>query len=76
MVADPADASGGGCRRKKLAGDAGYRDLLWIVKNGVPWDLAETWTDEQVLAASIVLGELEGGARFNWDSFQWENIER
>jgi hypothetical protein len=44
---------------------------LWLVKNGVPWDVAEAMDDDERLAACIVFGRFEGN-RWNWDTMAFE----
>jgi hypothetical protein len=37
---------------------------------GVPWDVAETMSDNQRIAAAIIKGELDGG-EFDWAAMRW-----
>ena len=46
-------------------------ESLWLVKNGVPFDLAFALDEITRSAYCIVFGRFDGGA-FNWDSFSWE----
>ena len=46
---------------------------LWLVKNGVPYDVAFSLDDADLLAHVIVLGEFEG-LEWSWSSMQW--VER
>lgn len=40
------------------------------MKNGVPYDVAESWSDEHRKAVCIICGELEGG-EFDWHRMRW-----
>jgi hypothetical protein len=46
------------------------RDRLWLVKNGVPYDVAFALPVEDVAAYGILFGEMEGG-KFDWSTWQW-----
>ena len=51
---------------------APLREALYLVKNGVPFDVAFSMRRTERHAWSIVMGELEGG-QFNWASFSFED---
>jgi len=44
---------------------------LWLVKNGVPFDVAFSLDDLERTAYAIAFSEMEG-AKFNWDSMRFE----
>jgi hypothetical protein len=44
---------------------------LWLVKNGVPYDLAFNLEDHELLAHVIVMGGFEGNV-WDWNSMDWE----
>lgn len=46
-------------------------EVLYLVKNGVPWDVAMGLDQEERLGFVIRLGSFEGG-KFNWITGQWE----
>ena len=46
---------------------------LWLVKNGVPFDLAMELGDAESLAFGVIFGGFEGRA-FDWKNMHW--IER
>jgi len=48
------------------------RDCLWLVKNGVPVDLAFGLDAETRTAWAILFAEMEG-QRFNWDRFEFKD---
>jgi len=52
-----------------------FRDCLWLVKNGVPYDVAFGMNDEMRVAHVIVLGEYEGN---DWDynAMRWKERQR
>lgn len=47
------------------------RECLWLVKNGVPFDVAFSLDDVTRAGWSIAFSEM-GGAKFNWNSMQFE----
>lgn len=50
----------------------GFREALWCVKNGMPWDVA--FGRDAVLrkAASIMFQELDG-RKFDLEKFAWKD---
>jgi hypothetical protein len=44
---------------------------LWIVKNGVPWDVALGLDSIERMAFVVIFGGFEGG-EFDWSSQQWK----
>ena len=44
---------------------------LSLVKAGVPFDVAFALPDGDALAYSVVMGELEGGHIFSWETMSW-----
>ena len=44
---------------------------LWLVKNGVPYDVAFNLDYPDLLAHWIVLGEFENGD-WSWESMSWK----
>lgn len=44
---------------------------MWLVKNGVPYDVAFEMSDAERLAHVVVLGEFEGN-KFDWRRVRWE----
>lgn len=46
-------------------------DCLFLVKNGVPFDVAFSLPDDERLAWVVVMGQLSG-MTWNWDSMSWE----
>lgn len=49
--------------------------MLWLVKNGVPWDVANTLPSDELMAMGIVFGEFDGGT-FDWDAGTWKRQSR
>jgi hypothetical protein len=47
------------------------RECLWLVKNGIPFDVAFSLDDVTRAAWCIVYSEMEGN-QFNWDTMTWE----
>jgi hypothetical protein len=46
-------------------------DGLFLVKNGVPFDVAFSLDDEERLAWVVVMGQLSG-REYNWTARRWE----
>jgi hypothetical protein len=52
--------------------------VLWLVYNGVPWDVATelpahenfTFTAAERIAAGIIFGQFSGG-KWSWDDMAW-----
>ena len=53
-----------------LAKNAELIDCLFLVKNGVPFDVAFTLPPDERFAYVVILGELAGG-RFDWGAMRW-----
>ncbi|MBV8656623.1 MAG: hypothetical protein JO142_02250 [Burkholderiales bacterium] len=47
------------------------REALWLVKNGIPFDVAFGLDDMTRAAWCIVFSEMEG-SKFNWDKMDFE----
>lgn len=43
---------------------------LWLMKNGVPFDVAHAMEPHELLAYGIGFGILEGG-KFDWERLRW-----
>jgi hypothetical protein len=50
------------------------RDALWLVKNGIPFDVA-FGLDEATRSAWCIMFCEFAGAKFNWNSMQFEDRE-
>ncbi|MDE2354945.1 MAG: hypothetical protein KGL17_07980 [Betaproteobacteria bacterium] len=48
------------------------RECLWLVKNGIPFDVAFGLDDVTRAAWCIVFSE-QGGAKFNWRTMEFED---
>lgn len=47
---------------------------MWLVRNGIPYDVALTLPDAEVLGHCVIFGEFEGG-EFSWSEMQWRRKE-
>lgn len=45
--------------------------MLWLVKNGIPWDVANSLDKKFRDAFSIIFSEMEGN-KFNWNMMRFE----
>jgi len=50
------------------------RECLWLVKNGIPFDVAFSLDDVMRTAWSIMFSEMKG-ATFNWHTMQFEELK-
>lgn len=55
----------------KLSRHPDLIDCLYLVKHGVPFDVAFSLPDDERLAFVVVLGTLNGGL-FNWETLRWQ----
>jgi hypothetical protein len=46
-------------------------DCLYLVKNGVPFDVAFALPDDERLAYVVAIGTLDG-FEYDWDGLQWK----
>jgi hypothetical protein len=42
-------------------GHAGFREMVELAKNGVPWNIASSWSDARRRAALAILAQLSEG---------------
>ena len=49
------------------------RQVLFLVKEGVPWSDVMAMSETRRLACCVALGELNGQV-FDWTSFSWSAI--
>jgi hypothetical protein len=46
--------------------------IAWVIKNGVPFDVAYSLDEEELWAYSIVFAQFEnGGKEFDWSSMRF-----
>lgn len=45
--------------------------MLGLVKNGVPFEIAEDLDGPELLAWTIIMGECEGG-EWDWSRMEWK----
>jgi hypothetical protein len=48
----------------------GFSEALWLVKNGVPYDVAFQMDHAERMAHCVVFGELEGN-EYDWTALRW-----
>ena len=46
------------------------RTSAYLVRNGVPFDVAFALYEHEKLAYGVIFGELEGG-EYDWNSLRW-----
>lgn len=44
---------------------------MWLIKNGVPYDVAFSYTAEERFAACVVMSEFEGKT-FDWEAMAFK----
>lgn len=47
-------------------------DCLFLVMNGIPFDVAFSLDDDMRLAWVVIIGQLKG-MKYNWDRRTWES---
>ena len=55
----------------EIAADAGLAERRWLIKNGIPFDVAMAIDDETAAGWSIRFSIFEGG-KFDWESKQFK----
>lgn len=72
MVARGSDRAcdGQGTRAGKLSGHPDLLDCLYLVRNGVPFDVAFSLPDEERAAFVVAIGRLDGGV-FDTQAMRW-----
>lgn len=48
------------------------RECLWLIKNGIPFDVAFLLDDRTRTAWAIIFSEMAGN-KFNWDRMEFED---
>ena len=56
---------------RQFADDPETVECLWLVRNGVPFDVAFSLDSTERLGWVVIFGRFEGGA-FNWTAGRWE----
>jgi hypothetical protein len=51
------------------------RQCLWLIKNGIPFDVAFALDDTKRTAWCLIFSEMERGKRYNFDSRTFEDIK-
>lgn len=57
-----------------ISADPGLRQALFLVRRGVPWEVATNLSPAELLAYCVVCGELDGG-RWSWRAMRWEDAK-
>ncbi|WP_349935022.1 hypothetical protein [Acetobacter sp. A11-2] len=47
--------------------------MLFLVQNGVPWEVCGKWSDKRRLAACVALREMRGET-FDWDAMMFIEV--
>jgi hypothetical protein len=58
---------------EKIAGSQYTRSMLWLIKNGIPFDIAHSLDWSEIIGWSITLSELESGKKFNWTTKRFQD---
>lgn len=61
-------------RARRIASSPDLRDRLYLVSQGVPFDVAFTLSDDHRLAWCVILGELGGRGHFDWSNGKWGTV--
>lgn len=57
------------------AEDPVFRQILWLIHNGVPFDVAHAMDFEEARAYSVTFSEFASGKKFDWDTNTWPDDE-
>ncbi len=55
---------------QRIAENSSVQGILWLVHNGVPFEIAENLTAQELEAWGIVFGTFRGGS-FDWKTYRW-----
>ena len=55
---------------RQIAGDSDISDRLYLVRNGIPFDVAMSLDPEVRVAWVVILGQ-QDGHEFDWDTLTW-----
>jgi hypothetical protein len=58
---------------EKIAKDQYTQSVLWLVKNGIPFDVAFSLDWPEIVGWSVVFAEKESGKKFNWATKKFED---
>ncbi len=56
---------------RTLADNPELNNILYLIKNGIPFDVAFSLPEAELTAYAIIFGRLDGG-KWNWDRMAWE----
>ncbi len=56
---------------RRIVEDPELRNCLYLVKNGVPFDVAFSLKPHEATAWVIIFGEIDGSF-FDWNAMQWK----
>lgn len=51
------------------------RECLWLVRNGIPFDIAFGLDEKKRTAWAIVFSEFESGKTYNWNTMDFEEAK-
>lgn len=57
---------------KALVDSAELNNILYLIKNGIPFDVAFSLPEVELTAYAIILGRIDGG-KWNWDRMTWDD---
>lgn len=53
-----------------MASHSAFAECLWLIKQGIPFDVAFSLPPAERLAMVVVFGQFDGGV-FDWDTGTW-----
>ncbi len=62
-------------RHKKIAKNEELRSRLFLVKNGIPFDVAFSLSQTDTHAYLIIFAELDGVQKFNFERWRFDDVE-
>ena len=57
-------------RIRAIVENAEISNRLYLIKNGIPFDVAMSLQEHEVLAYAIIFGKIDGG-KWDWSSMSW-----
>jgi hypothetical protein len=55
---------------RRIAGDGYTKNVLALIKNGIPFDVAFNLEWPEIIGWLVIFGEIEG-QKFNWSTMKW-----
>ena len=47
------------------------REIISLVMNNIPWDVAWSLDRDELMAYNVIVRELKSGKQFDWRTYTW-----